>query len=138
MLEKIRTQHKSKKAFRNQIAETTFIIPQFKPLDQAAIENNRRDFIMSPNIVNQNRDEYKLCYNHYINCSKNLDVELEQQALFSMNAADTAKNVLPLKLINGYDGYGGVHDNMVWNSVIGFTYFTLNNKLIVENTKTRE
>ena len=122
MLEKIRTQHKSKKAFRNQIAETTFIIPQFKPLDQATIREKEddkivRDFIITPNIITQNRAEYKLCYNHYINCSKNLDVELEQQALFSMNTADTAKNVLPLKLINGYDGYGGVHDNLVWNSI---------------------
>jgi len=40
--------------------------------------------------------------------------------------------------MNGYDGFGGVHDNMQWNAFQGFSYFTLNNKLIVENTKTRE
>ena len=55
-----------------------------------------------------------------------------------MGGAGGDRSSLPLKLINGYDGYGGVHDNMVWNAFQGFTYFTLNNKLIVENTKTRE
>jgi len=42
------------------------------------------------------------------------------------------------KLIIGYDGFGGVHDNLAWNVSAGFTYFTLNNKFIIENTKTRE
>ena len=137
MLEKIRTQHKAKKVFRNQIAESTFIVPQFKPIEQAAIENNRRDFVMTPNVVNQHRAEAKLQYNHYVGCSKKLEIELEQQNLYSIGG-EPAKNLLPLKLINGYDGYGGVHDNMQWNAYQGFTYFTLNNKLIVENTKTRE
>lgn len=41
------------------------------------------------------------------------------------------------KLINGYDGFGGVHDNLVWNPATGTTYFTLYNKLIVEVTKER-
>ena len=55
-----------------------------------------------------------------------------------MGGGGEGKNHLPIKMINGYDGYGGVHDNMTWNAFQGFTYFTLNNKLIVENTKTRE
>lgn len=45
---------------------------------------------------------------------------------------------LEQKLISGYDGFGGVHDNLLWNVTAGFTYYTLNNKLIIENTKTRE
>jgi hypothetical protein len=45
---------------------------------------------------------------------------------------------LELKLVNGYDGFGGVHDNLVWSVQAGFTYFTLNNKVIIENTKTRQ
>ena len=47
-------------------------------------------------------------------------------------------NTIDQKLVNGYDGFGGVHDNLLWNVTGGFTYFTLNNKLIVENTKSRE
>lgn len=51
---------------------------------------------------------------------------------------DTKSMTLVEKLISGYDGFGGVHDNLLWNVAAGFTYFTLNNKLIIENTKTRE
>ena len=40
-------------------------------------------------------------------------------------------------LMNGYDGFGGVHDNLIWNVTGGLTYFTLNNKVIIEDTKTR-
>jgi hypothetical protein len=46
--------------------------------------------------------------------------------------------ILESKLINGYDGFGGVHDNLVWNVQAGITIYTLMNKLIVENTKSRE
>ena len=41
-------------------------------------------------------------------------------------------------LVNGYDGFGGVHNNLVWNSTEKWAVYTLNNKLIFENTKTRE
>jgi len=41
-------------------------------------------------------------------------------------------------MVNGYDGYGGVHDNLIWDAPNGFQYYTLNNKVIIENTKTRE
>ena len=39
--------------------------------------------------------------------------------------------------MNGYDGFGGVHDNLIWHVTGGLTYFTLNNKLIIEDTKSR-
>ena len=51
---------------------------------------------------------------------------------------ESRSTTLEQKLISGYDGFGGVHDNILWNVSLGFTYFTLNNKLIIENTKTRE
>ena len=56
---------------------------------------------------------------------------------FSANEG-TRSSTLEQKLISGYDGFGGVHDNILWNVTAGFTYFTLNNKLIMENTKTRK
>jgi WD40 repeat protein len=55
-----------------------------------------------------------------------------------MSFGSEKNSTLEQKLVNGYDGYGGVHDNLIWNVAGGFTYFTLNNKVIVENTKTRE
>ena len=51
LLEKIRTTNKAKKAFRNQMSEDSFIIPQFKPIEQCGIEINNEDFFESPNIV---------------------------------------------------------------------------------------
>lgn len=41
-------------------------------------------------------------------------------------------------LCNGFDGFGGVHDNIVWNSEDGWMAYTLNNKLIFEDMKTRQ
>jgi hypothetical protein len=40
-------------------------------------------------------------------------------------------------IVNGYDGFGGVHDNLIWNSEAGWAAYTLHNKLIFEDTKSR-
>jgi len=56
----------------------------------------------------------------------------------STTVGEPRSMTLEQKLVSGYDGYGGVHDNLLWNVAAGYTYFTLNNKLIIENTKTRE
>jgi WD40 repeat protein len=42
------------------------------------------------------------------------------------------------QVLNGYDGFGGVHDNLVWNQVEGWMAYTLHNKVIFETVKTRE
>jgi hypothetical protein len=41
-------------------------------------------------------------------------------------------------VLNGYDGFGGVHDNVVWCQVDGWMAYTLHNKVVFENVKTRE
>ena len=120
------------------MSEDTFIIPVFKPLEQASVEKTYREFIESSNIVKQQRIYRKLSYNHYANCSKKPQLSIEDQR---PNLSTEIRGYSPLmdqKLIIGYDGFGGVHDNLVWNVAAGFTYFTLHNKLIIENTKTRE
>jgi hypothetical protein len=45
--------------------------------------------------------------------------------------------IITATLVNGYDGFGGVHDNLVWNAAEKWAAYTLNNKLIFEDTKTR-
>lgn len=40
-------------------------------------------------------------------------------------------------MLNGYDGFGGVHDNLAWNSEEGWIVYSLNNKVIFETTKSR-
>lgn len=47
-------------------------------------------------------------------------------------------NVVNPSVINGFDGFGGVHDNLVWDQISGWMAYTLHNKLIFENVKTRE
>ena len=44
---------------------------------------------------------------------------------------------VPPSLVNGYDGFSGTHDNLFWDGANKLIY-TLNNKLIVENIKSRE
>lgn len=41
-------------------------------------------------------------------------------------------------VVNGYDGFGGVHDNLVWCPEDGWMAYTLHNKVIFENVKTRD
>lgn len=46
--------------------------------------------------------------------------------------------MLEAEIVNGYDGFSGVHDNLIWNSANGTMIYTLHNKVIIEMTKTRE
>ena len=41
-------------------------------------------------------------------------------------------------VVNGYDGFGGVHDNVVWCQQDDWMAYTLHNKVIFENVKSRE
>ena len=59
------------------MSEDTFILPTFKPIDQTAIENNYRDHVDTPHFVKQQRLERKLTFNHYANCSKKVDIEVD-------------------------------------------------------------
>jgi len=42
------------------------------------------------------------------------------------------------KILGGYDGFSGVHDNLKWILKDGLIIYTMNNKIIFENTKSRE
>jgi len=46
--------------------------------------------------------------------------------------------VMEPAVLNGFDGFGGVHDNVVWNQADGWMAYTLHNKVIFESVKTRE
>jgi hypothetical protein len=120
------------------MSEDTFIIPVFKPLEQASVVKTYTEFIEPSNIVKQQRIDRKLAYNHYACCSKRPKLSLEDQRPTISTEIRGYSPLMEQKLVIGYDGFGGVHDNLVWNVQAGFTYFTLNNKFIIENTKTRE
>jgi hypothetical protein len=46
--------------------------------------------------------------------------------------------IMEPNIVNGYDGFSGVHDNLIWNPMAGNIIYTLNNKVIIEQTKSRE
>jgi hypothetical protein len=41
-------------------------------------------------------------------------------------------------LVQGYDGFSGAHDNLIWEPFLGNLVYTLHNKLIVEDIKNRQ
>lgn len=102
-------------------------------MEQNSVQNNKQDFIPSPNIVTQIRNDRKLAYTHFLGVGKVIEADSEYEM-----GIKSKRDILEQKLVTGYDGYGGVHDNLMWNPQAGFTYFTLNNKFVIENTKTRE
>jgi len=55
-----------------------------------------------------------------------------------LDEQDREERIVDTSIINGYDGFGGVHDNLVWDSIKGWMAYTLHNKVIFENTKSRE
>lgn len=63
-------------------------------------------------------------------------MELQPQML--MQDEESEDKVVEPTIINGYDGYGGVHDNIVWLQQDGEMIYTFHNKVIIENSKTRE
>lgn len=50
----------------------------------------------------------------------------------------SSEKVANAEIVNGYDGFGGVHDNLLWNPKSGMMIYTMNNKVIMEQTKTRQ
>lgn len=139
MLEKIRTANKEKKAFRNLMSDDSFIIPEFRDFGQGILKKQidlqelQQDF-GSPIYVDEMRKDLQITKNHYASCMS----EIESNQMQQLTIETAKKKQIEAKLVNGYDGFGGVHDNIVWNVAAGQTIFTLYNKLIVENTKNRE
>ena len=74
----MRTHFKAKKNFRNQMSEDSFIIPSFCKMETIQNQQNQNQILdESPIFVAQQRDDRKLSYNHYVNCSKKINVTLE-------------------------------------------------------------
>lgn len=65
-------------------------------------------------------------------------MEAEEQNLFSQQQISSKEKELNSHICNGYDGFGGVHDNIVSSQDEGWYAYTLHNKVIYENTRTRQ
>ena len=85
---------------------------------------------------NRLREEKNVTYNHFVSVAetKKYEVKLDKQTM--IGSADDVK-IVDANIINGYDGFSGAHDNLIWTPNNGTVTFTLNNKVITEHTKTR-
>jgi hypothetical protein len=72
-----------------------------------------------------------LSYKHFVSVQPILKVETQVGLRTQDNSA-----VVP-RLVNGYDGFGGVHDNLIWLQKVGKLIYTLHNKIIFESVKER-
>lgn len=82
------------------------------------------------------RDENHLTYNHFVTCQdkKEFEVDLE---LKTMLVDQTSEKVVEPCIVNGFDGFSGTHSNLIWNWQQNSVVYTLNNKVIIEDMKTR-
>lgn len=142
VLERMRMSVKEKK--KPKLAEFSFIVQPFIPAEK--IEHhlipslgayNNQDTSELRQYYEEVREERELTFNHFLSIKdkKQIDVEIEKKALV-IDVAD-GKTIEPT-IVNGYDGFGGVHDNLLWNANQGSIIYTLNNKVIKEDTKTRK
>jgi hypothetical protein len=86
----------------------------------------------------QQRQQKGLPYNHFCNTQQTFEVELQPALVPSEEAGRQPEKVMDAQVVSGYDGFGGVHDNIVWHQAEGWMVYTLHNKVIFENVKTRE
>ena len=86
------------------------------------------------------RAERKLPYNHFISVKDQIkmdDIKLESNDLLAVGVKSKDVALNPL-ILGGYDGFSGAHDNLKWILKDGQIIYTMNNKIVLENTKTRE
>mmetsp|Transcript_22941 Transcript_22941/g.22258 ORF Transcript_22941/g.22258 Transcript_22941/m.22258 type:complete len:136 (-) Transcript_22941:1848-2255(-) len=120
------------------LSENSFILPNFKALEeQDLIPEVAQEFKESV-AVKKERSERNLDYNHFSGSSKQFSLQIESQEKFYFDGEEQPKKVLEAEICTGYDGFGGVHDNLVWNVEEAWMAYTLHNKVILENTKTRQ
>lgn len=135
----MRTTGKAPREFRNQMREDSFYVPEFNRCMPQPNEMYHDEFIPAPVKIQEERKSLMLTYNHYVGISKKLEVDVESGAMLGMTSMTAGtSSMLEQKLVNGYDGYGGVHDNLVFNPAGGLNFYTLNNKLVIEETQTRK
>jgi hypothetical protein len=132
------------------LAEFSFIVPDFKPAGKpdSKFESDLIRNLGYPRMTAL-QDEYNrkrlaagVTYNHFISMQDERTIKFgPTEALrskgFGQQELDLMKPLIP-NIVNGYDGFGGAHDNLLWMPTQGKIFYTLNNKLIEEDTKVRK
>ena len=131
-----------------QLKEGSFVLPPFRNLqvlpEQSTIsssggmDDHGEDTSGMQQLAMQYqniRRERGLTYNHFANNAPGPDIESHTSSALS---SEVEGKIMETTTVNGYDGFGGVHDNVVWSQAEGWMAYTLHNKVIFESVKTRE
>lgn len=122
------------------LTEFSFMLPEFKKLESHNMLKFDPEFTSKcEELYLKKRIEEKLTANHFISFKElnGYPVTLSNNKMLNYLGEDESKTIEPV-IMNGYDGFGGVHDNLIWNPQTGCIMYTLHNKVIIEQTKTRE
>lgn len=128
-----------------QLKDGAFLLPAFKLLPATSeqinsIDDSGEEASGAQQLVVQYQNTRKdkgLTYNHYANSGPSYDIELQPQLIIEEQKSNTCQDMVP-SIVNGYDGFGGVHNNLVWDQSEGWMAYSLHNKVIFELVKTRE
>ena len=92
------------------------------------------DEINIPGYYEEQRRQREVSSNQYIsvNSVSNVECKVEESAL-ALLEEEGPKKIDPV-MVNGYDGFSGVHSNIFWQPGRGYMYYTLHNKFIRERT----
>jgi hypothetical protein len=121
------------------LGKHAFVVPEFdecEGLNLNAGSVARRDVKQTleetpEQYYNELARRMNLCYRHFVSVQDHRNYGCE------VGARSASKLMLEPKLINGYDGFSGVHDNMIWLQKDGKLIYTLHNKIIIESVKER-
>ena len=126
------------------LAEFSFILPEFKVqqvenalLSSLAVGSEKVDATGVNQYYQGQIQDRGLAFNQFVSVKElvNVDVTVEKGAVFQ--AEGQGKIIEPV-LVNGYDSFSGVHDNLIWTPSTGMMTYTLHNKIIIESTRTRQ
>lgn len=147
MLEKMRAKVQDRR--RPKLAEFSFVLSDFKKLNR---DDAPRGLVYGGVDEGPNSYFYKkvmakcdLTSNHFVSLKEKFNPQVvlnEKKRHTNMLrvAGEDEEEVVQInsEIVNGYDGFSGVHDNLIWNPANGNMIYTLHNKVIIEMTKTRQ
>lgn len=137
VLEKMRAKVQERR--KPKLSPYSFIMPEFKKInreDPLRLNSEPEDYI--ERVYNDKMRQEDLPINHFVSLKEESKIKC---ALTTSTLGEDLRmetRIVDAKIVNGFDGFSGVHDNLIWNEKKGFIVYTLNNKVIFEATKTRE
>ena len=108
------------------LEEFSFMMPEFKKLERDVMRDNLpRDlpFEFVPDrlekIFSDRRREDELTANHFLSMKDQCDISVQLNDRKTNYLGEEDTKLIEPEIVNGYDGFSGVHDNLIWNPLTG-------------------